>query len=113
MKFFFPELGSCFGSTVVPPTTEIICTDVSTTRRRVRHGKFSKNWKPELSAIVEDGGTMNARRQSHESVILEKKSLNKSRSARKTRSHSYSSGDYGKFTQAMAIPAFSPTPFVF
>ncbi|KAF5764498.1 hypothetical protein HanRHA438_Chr15g0705071 [Helianthus annuus] len=113
MKFFFPELGFCFGGTVVTPTTEIICTDVSTTRRRVRHGKFTKHWKPELSAIAEDGGVLNARRQSHESLRSEKKLLNKTRSAGKTRSHSFSSGDYRKYTQTMAIPAFSPTPFVF
>ncbi|KAI3824748.1 hypothetical protein L1987_06219 [Smallanthus sonchifolius] len=116
MKFFFPELGFCFGGTVITPSTEIICADVSTTRRRVRHGKFNKHWKPELSAIAEDGGVLNTCRQSHESVSVirsEKKPLNKNRSAGKTRSHSYSSGDYRKFNQTMAIPAFSPTPFVF
>ncbi|KAI7739908.1 hypothetical protein M8C21_029310 [Ambrosia artemisiifolia] len=113
MKFFFTELGFCFGGTVVSPTTEIICADVSATHRRVRHGKFTKNWKPQLSAIAEDGGMLNARRQSHELVTSVKKPLNKTRSPGKTRSHSYSSGDYRKYTQTMAIPAFSPTPFVF
>ncbi|KAF5764495.1 hypothetical protein HanRHA438_Chr15g0705021 [Helianthus annuus] len=107
MKFFFSELGFCFR---VTQATDIVCDDVSTTRRRLRHDKFTKHWKPELSAIAEDRGT---RRQSHESVRSEKKPLNKTRSTGKARSHSYSSGDYRKFTQAMVIPAFSPTPFVF
>ncbi|KAK1422905.1 hypothetical protein QVD17_18194 [Tagetes erecta] len=116
MKFFFPELGSCFGATVISPATEIICSDVGTTRRRVRHGKITKNWKPELSAIAEDGGALNVYRRNHESVNggrSEKKPLIKTRSAGKTRSHSYSSGDYRNFTHSIALPAFSPTPFVF
>ncbi|KAM0054910.1 hypothetical protein Hdeb2414_s0006g00200071 [Helianthus debilis subsp. tardiflorus] len=111
MKFFFSELGFCFG--VTQATDIVCCDDVSTTRRRLRHDKFTKHWKPELSAIAEDQGMLNTRRQSHESVRSEKKPLNKTRSTGKARSHSYSSGDYRKFTQGMVIPTFSPTPFVF
>ncbi|KVH95957.1 uncharacterized protein LOC112528145 [Cynara cardunculus var. scolymus] len=115
MKFFFPELGFCFGGTVLTPATETISADVSTTRRRVTQGNSTKQWRPELAAIAEDGGALNVCRQSHEptSVVRsEKKPLNKPRSAGKTRSHSYG-GDFRKLTHAMAIPAFSPTPFVF
>ncbi|KAI3502259.1 hypothetical protein L1887_30291 [Cichorium endivia] len=115
MKFFFPELGFCFGGTVIAPTTETISADVSTTRRRVTQGNSTKHWRPELTAIAEDGGMLNVCRQPHQSanvVRSEKKPLNKARSAGKTRSHSYT-GDYRKLTHAMAIPAFSPTPFVF
>ncbi|KAJ9549177.1 hypothetical protein OSB04_021720, partial [Centaurea solstitialis] len=103
MKFFFPELGFCFGGTIVSPDTETISADASTTRRRVTQ---TKHWRPELEAIAED---------SHEpttpSVVRsEKKPLNKPKSTGKTRSQSYS-GDYRKLTHSMAIPAFSPTPF--
>ncbi|KAD7478983.1 hypothetical protein R6Q59_005233 [Mikania micrantha] len=118
MKLFFAELGFCFGSTDhIAPATQIITADVSTAHRRVRRNRsFTKNWTPELSAIAEDGGGLNACQQSHESVIVvrsEKKPINKVRSRGKTRSHSYSTGDYRNFTHTMAIPAFSPTPFVF
>ncbi|PWA51818.1 hypothetical protein CTI12_AA460150 [Artemisia annua] len=116
MKFFFPELGFCFGATVITPdieTSSSSTTDVPTTRPRgVRRLSSSKNWKPDLSAIAEDGGVLNVSRSSHESVSVtksEKKTVNK---AKKARSRSYT-GDYRKFTHTMAIPAFSPTPFVF
>nr|GEY49585.1 hypothetical protein [Tanacetum cinerariifolium] len=98
MKFFFPELGFCFGATVVMPDTETSSTsttDVPTTRPRgVRRVSSSKNWKPDLSAIAEDGGVLNVSRSSHESVSVtksEKKPLSK---AKKARSRSYSAGDY-------------------
>ncbi|KAL4569781.1 hypothetical protein LXL04_025424 [Taraxacum kok-saghyz] len=115
MKFFLPELGSCFGGTVIAPATETITVDVSTTRRRVTQGNSTKHWRPELTAIAEDGGMLNVCRLPHKSVSVvrsEKKPLNKARSAGKTRSLSYG-GEYRKLTHAMAIPAFSPTPFVF
>ncbi|XP_023753738.1 uncharacterized protein LOC111902096 isoform X2 [Lactuca sativa] len=115
MKFFFPELSFCFGGTVITPAAETITTDVSITSRRVTQGNSTKHWRPELTAIAEDGGVLNARRQPPPSASVvrsEKKPLNKARSTGKTRSHSYT-GDYRKLTHAMAIPAFSPTPFVF
>ncbi|KAK9064416.1 hypothetical protein SSX86_015798 [Deinandra increscens subsp. villosa] len=119
MKFFFPELSFCFGATVMTPETEVIRSDVSTTRRRRRNGSFSKHWRPELSAIAEDGGALSScQRRSRKSDIIvrsEKKPLNKARSPRKSRSHSSHSygGDYRQFTHSMAIPAFAPTSFVF
>ncbi|KAK9057487.1 hypothetical protein SSX86_022323 [Deinandra increscens subsp. villosa] len=83
-KFFFPELSFCFGSTVMTPETEVIRSDVSTTRRRRRNGGFSKHWRPELSAIAEDGGALSAcqRRSRNSDIIVrsEKKPLNKARS---------------------------------
>ncbi|GKA72867.1 hypothetical protein Tco_0779083 [Tanacetum coccineum] len=113
----FYKLGFCFGATVVTPDIETSSTSnthAPTTRPRgVRRVSSSKNWKPDLSAIAEDGGVLNVSRSSHESVSVtksEKKTLNK---ATKARSRSYSAGDYRKFTHTMAIPAFSPTPFVF
>ena len=98
MKFFFPELGFCFGATVITPDTQTSSsstTDVPTTHpRRVRRvSSSSKNWKPDLSAIAEDGGMLNMSRSSHESVSVtksEKKTVNK---AKKARSRSYT-GDY-------------------
>ncbi|KAK9052025.1 hypothetical protein SSX86_028653 [Deinandra increscens subsp. villosa] len=113
MKFFFPELSFCFGGTVITPETETISVvSVSTNRRRLTRGNSTKNWRPELSAIAEDGGVLNVCQRSRGVVRSEKKPLNKSKSARKTRSHSFG-GNYRKFSHAMAIPAFSPTPFVF
>ncbi|KAI3714122.1 hypothetical protein L1987_72712 [Smallanthus sonchifolius] len=112
MKFFFPELGPCFGGTVITPDTETVSAVVTTTRRRVSHDNSTKHWRPELSAIAEDGGVCQRSHQSVSVVRSEKKPLNKSKSAGKTRSHSYG-GNYRKFSQAMAIPAFSPMPFVF
>nr|XP_043606647.1 uncharacterized protein LOC122578693 [Erigeron canadensis] len=123
MKFFFSELGFCFGGTVITPALETVSsTNVvpNTTRRRSKLGSSGgKHWRPELSVISEDGGTtpLNVCRQApHESAVSvvrsHKKPLNKARSAGKTRSHSYG-GDYRKFSHAMPMPAFSPTPFVF
>ncbi|XP_071702251.1 uncharacterized protein [Rutidosis leptorrhynchoides] len=110
MKFFFQEFGSCFGGTVItPPTETVSVTDVSTTRRR---SSSTKNWQPELSAIAEDGGALKACRQRHELVRPDKKPLKKAKSTKKTPAYSYG-GDYRSFTHSMAMPAFSPTPFVF
>ncbi|KAI7737279.1 hypothetical protein M8C21_007372 [Ambrosia artemisiifolia] len=116
MKFFLPEFGPCFGGTIMTPETETISAVVSTNRQRVKRGNSTKQWRPELSAIAEDGGVvMNVSQQSNESVSVvrsEKKAMNKVKSAGKTRFHSYV-GNYRKFSHAMVIPAFSPTPFVF
>ncbi|MFS8031282.1 hypothetical protein Hanom_Chr17g01544001 [Helianthus anomalus] len=112
MKFFLPELGFCFGGTEITPDTETISAVASTNQPRVKRGNTAKHWKPELSAIAEDGGVLNACQQSNQSVSVVKKPLNKVKSAGKTRSQSYVS-NYRKFSHAMAIPAFSPTPFVF
>ncbi|KAI3780783.1 hypothetical protein L2E82_10774 [Cichorium intybus] len=112
MKFFFPELGSCFGGT---PAAETIAAEVPNRRRHMRQGNSTKHWRPALTAIAEDGVVRELRRQSGQSTAgfrSEKKPLIKSKLAGKTRSDSYDS-DYRKSDHPMAIPAFSPTPFVF
>ncbi|KAD1118215.1 hypothetical protein R6Q59_004738 [Mikania micrantha] len=112
MKISFPKIGSCFyGTVIIAPETETIAAAVSTNRRP----NSGKHWTPELSAIAEDGGALNVCQQSNHSVSVvrsEKKPLTKPKSTPKPRSHSYG-GSHWNFSQAMAIPAFSPTPFMF
>ncbi|KAL4573023.1 hypothetical protein LXL04_019816 [Taraxacum kok-saghyz] len=112
MKFLFPEIGSCFGGT---PAVETIAADVPSHRRPMRQGNSKKHWRPALTAIAEDGAARELRSQSCQSTAgfrSEKKPLIKSKLAGKTRSDSYDS-DYRKLDHPLAIPAFSPTPFLF
>ncbi|KAK1437904.1 hypothetical protein QVD17_03704 [Tagetes erecta] len=110
MKFLFPELGFCFGGTIVTPTeTETIS---STKRRRVKRTNSVKHWRPELSVIAEDDSHV-SHHQNQTAVTSDKKPLIKPKSSGKTRSHTYGANYSWKFSHTMAIPAFSPTPFVF
>ncbi|KAL7587310.1 uncharacterized protein LOC111890624 [Lactuca sativa] len=114
MKFFFPEIGSCFSGS--PAVETIAAAEVPSHRRRMRQRNSTKHWTPALTAIAEDGVVVReVRRQSGQSTAgfrSEKKQLIKSKLAGKSRSDSYGS-DYRKLDHGMAIPAFSPTPFLF
>ncbi|KAI3499175.1 hypothetical protein L1887_34968 [Cichorium endivia] len=111
MKLFSSERGFCFGCSFNTPKPEIISADDSIIRRRPNHRKSTKHWRPALKAIEEDG----VPKRGHESTAVarsEKNPLNKSKSAGRTRSESYND-DYRKSSHAIALPVFSPTPFLF
>ncbi|KAI3736250.1 hypothetical protein L6452_15788 [Arctium lappa] len=114
MKFFFPEISYCFGGT---PAVETIAAEVPSRsrRRRTTNSNSRKHWRPALAAIAEDGVAREVRRQRAESAgsfRSENKPLIKSKLARKNRSDSYGS-DYRESSHPMALPAFSPAPFLF
>ncbi|XP_071701263.1 uncharacterized protein [Rutidosis leptorrhynchoides] len=113
MKYsFFPELSYCFGAT--PVVEPVVVDKPSRGKKRMRQGKRANPWKPMLTAIAEDG---NVRRETGESRSGlrsdELKRLVRSKVAGKNRSDSYGSDDYRNSAYPMALPAFSPTPFVF
>ncbi|KVI04189.1 uncharacterized protein LOC112525704 [Cynara cardunculus var. scolymus] len=111
MKFSFPEISYCFGGT---PAVETIAAEVPSHRRRMTQGNSTKHWRPALAAIAEDGVAREVRRKRAESTASfrsEKKPLIKSKLAGKTRSGSYGS-DYRESSHPMALPAFSPAPFL-
>ncbi|KAL8228465.1 hypothetical protein R6Q57_016049 [Mikania cordata] len=103
MKRFFPELSSCFSGT---QAVQSIAGEAPSIRRRTTR----KHWRPALAAIEEDGGVGEVRKQS--AVGSERKPLIKSKLAGKIRSDSYDS-HLGNSGPSFALPAFSPTPFVF
>ncbi|KAL4585163.1 hypothetical protein LXL04_009778 [Taraxacum kok-saghyz] len=90
---------------------DISSVDDSTSRRRTNQRKSSKHWTPVLKAIEEDA----VHRRIPESMAVarsEKNQLNKPKSTRRTRSESYDDY-YRKSSHEMALPVFSPTPFLF
>ncbi|KAJ0434052.1 hypothetical protein Hdeb2414_s0190g00827931 [Helianthus debilis subsp. tardiflorus] len=112
MKRFFPELTSCF---TAAPAVHTIADEAPSRRRRMTQPKSRKNWRPALAAIDEDASVREARKQNAQTPAgfrSEKKPLIKSKLVGKIRSDSYES-DHRKPNHALALPAFSPTPFVF
>ncbi|CAH1423540.1 unnamed protein product [Lactuca virosa] len=112
MKLFFSDRVFCFGCSVNTSKPEIISADDCISRRRTNQRKSTKHWRPVLKAIEEDG----VHRRSPESTAVarsEKNLLAKPKSARRTRSESFHD-DYWKSSHEMiALPVFSPTPFMF
>ena len=129
---FFSDLGSCYRATTATAAADEEVTDLPSpvTGARVIGGGGTRrqksltsksgsglHWQPTLSAISEDsvasappkGGER--RGQGHQVL---KKSPAKGRPVTKSRSYSTGDEDYNReSSMVMAIPAFSPTPFIF
>ncbi|XP_059661032.1 uncharacterized protein LOC132307327 [Cornus florida] len=108
----------CCGSTVRAPPPQEVVPLTSAANGHASRGRLAKvhsstsQWKPALSAISEDGVVSEMDRNNERAVRSEKKQLAKSRSMPMTRSPRHGN-DYRKSTSPMALPAFSPTPFLF
>ncbi|KAK4420516.1 hypothetical protein Salat_2002000 [Sesamum alatum] len=125
---FFSELGSCWGGAMVSPAAEaglqaegqegIRRTRGRTTSKRLPRVKSSggamRHWKPKLNSIAEDNPLLEANRgggvnRSSTGADDRKRTLFRLKSA----SQPSNGEDYWKSCQAMALPAFAPTSFLF
>ncbi|GMP66979.1 hypothetical protein CsSME_00027112 [Camellia sinensis var. sinensis] len=122
---FFREFGSFCGAATMaaePAAAPLPRKDVAapgksqaSSRRSSRptKPKSTANWKPKLSMISEDGVVVsdnNDRRKTKSTVRCQKKASEKSRSSATARSPSHHN-DYGY--DSVALPVFSPTPYLF
>ncbi|XAR68072.1 hypothetical protein NMG60_11003073 [Bertholletia excelsa] len=114
---FFSELGSCFGGATVAPAAESAAGHTVTGAgndqqrgRRLRKAGSSSQWRPALSAISEDGGASDVGARKVETAARSPKKAKSTAVARSPRR----SEEYNRIDSVlMALPAFSPTPFMF
>ncbi|KAA8524556.1 hypothetical protein F0562_010979 [Nyssa sinensis] len=127
MKYFV-KFRSCLGGATLAPAAEtatlppqelvpLMNAGTGLSSSRASHGRLTRvhsstQWKPALSAISEEGIVSDAGRDHERKVRSEKKPTVKARSTAKVRSPNHGD-DYRKSSLSMAIPAFSPTPFLF
>ncbi|KAL2248391.1 uncharacterized protein LOC105162650 [Sesamum indicum] len=125
---FFSELGSCWGGAMVSPAAEagpqaevqegIRCTTRKRLTKVKSSGGASRHWKPNLNSISEDNPLLEANRgggvnRSSAGVDDRKRPLFRLKSAAKDMRSLSHGEDYWKSCQAMALPAFAPTSFLF
>ncbi|KAH6776070.1 hypothetical protein C2S52_013631 [Perilla frutescens var. hirtella] len=129
---FFPEFGSCLGGAIATPAagdtgvrhhTEEDGGDFPSHARRTskRSAKLSgaaAHWKPKLNAISENSPMSDAARGGgirRTSGIDEKRRPVKAKpkSPVKAAPPPSFAEDYWQFSQTMALPAFSPTSYLF
>ncbi|PSS05786.1 Threonine synthase-like [Actinidia chinensis var. chinensis] len=107
---FLAEFGLCFGgATVIQPQQEVALPTKSRAASRSSRKVNSAHWKPALSIISEDGVVSEI---GNKHVDRKARSLKKARPTDTTCSHSHND-DYRNDPMLMALPDFSPTPYLF